>query len=158
MSMYIKPLSSSLPSPSFFLYNQEMLVQLPLILIFGMAAFCGGIGILVLEMKPREALTGWLPFCAIHHRWQQHHSKELSKHDCFGDLFYSKHSCKPLIILHLLRMFLACLLPYIKPRFQGTDMNWSCFARQTTAWSHRGVVLATAGDIPEVRYRTNKSS
>lgn len=55
------------PLPSFFLNNQEMFIQLPLILIFGMAAFCSGIGILVLKMKPREAFTIILHFGTIHY-------------------------------------------------------------------------------------------
>lgn len=46
-----------------------MLIQLLLILIFGMAAFCGQIGILVLEMKPWKALTGWL--LLYHYEWQK---------------------------------------------------------------------------------------
>lgn len=39
-------LSDSLtcPPPSFFLYNQQMLIQLPLILIFEMEAFAVGLG------------------------------------------------------------------------------------------------------------------
>lgn len=58
-----------------------------------MKAFCSGIGILLLEMKPRQALTGSLPFCAI--RCKSHvSSKELSKRDCFENLFYFRQACK----------------------------------------------------------------
>lgn len=48
-----------------------------------MAAFCTGAGILVLEMKPREALPGWIPFCAIH--CDMNGSGKPSKHDRFGN-------------------------------------------------------------------------
>lgn len=107
-----------LPSPSFFLYNQEMLVHLLLILIFGTAAFCSGIGILVLEMKPGEALTGWLPFCAIRSEWQRITAsrEKLSKH---GSLFLSNHvnHCLDATPWDVLCRFNATYST--QPRFQG---------------------------------------
>lgn len=57
--------------------------------------------------------------------------------------------------------FWADLLLNTEPRFQGTTVNpKSCFiwSVQTKTQSDRGTASLTAAAIPEVRFRTNKSS
>lgn len=71
-----------------------------------MKAFCSGIGILLLEMKPGKALTGSLPFCAIRYEWQENHSLEQKafRTRLLGESFYFRQSRKQLVTC----MSLAC--------------------------------------------------